>query len=1321
MADAPNWDDLEPIAGPAQQDNSAPKWEDLEPIAGPQQQAAAPKWEDLEPIGKEEPRPKEEPRRFDQAHEHPEGAEPPGDEPSTLSSAARGVARGVAPGAAGYLGGMAGLELGAEGGALLGGAVGSVVPGIGTAIGAGVGGFVGGAAGLFGGGALAAGAARKAQDTVADRLGLDSPESRERDVEAHPYVTTAAELGGAAATLSPGNLSTKLATRLASGGIMGAVDVVNQGVTKGFGDIDPAQTAIAAAGGAALAGPARPWARGVLGKAFPEKTFGPVQAEAKAAEPEVIQPAGNGVTWGEGLAGDPTIQAGLNRGNAPSPGVDVTEGPARVNINPPRDEFAANSNAPERNAEGVAPIQELSNIRPDSDVRLPDMGGAGDPSMMQRYGERTRLKIPERLQQWREKNPENYPPLPGVGEVAAPEAAAPSERPPAPPPQAPAGPDRIRVVNSLIRQAQDMGVQVPMEEINRRADRILAEQANQPAPRAPMPNVDVNEIPAALRRVPAREVSAEIPPAGAQKLPSGKPESENFGERGVGGQNKNVVSPAENAEIGALKEAPRPQSLSAAAPEGGAAGTYGEPPGAADLKWRGGFQGLRNALKSAMGKLGKTPQEIFSPETISDDSEAMDKVIRATFGPIASRDVADVQSIKESLANTQGHIQKLPAKVREEAIQNYERGTVPKSNPLSGWAENLRRIAQRQDTDLARVGGEAEYGNSLAAMFEKPEEARNYIKQFRDDNKRNPTIGEIMKKYQLHDEFRDADGSPNVMPIVNAQNFAKSRVITKNTIVDQGRNTQVGNHMILSEHQAPGYEAIDTRLTKGVPLYAPREVKLVLERYLNPFTRDPAVKDALDGAMYLKNATNAWNLAIDTYHMSFMAQEGVGADVARGFSRLLSNPQEGLKDIMKAPMAPYTLAKAGKRSVMDALQHPETVKDEFQRGVLKNLQDAGFVPGRVHGTEVTPELETGFMKNYTNAFKPAFEQYKHDLVQRGLKAGKALNKGELMGAVSHAALGSVEAFSRGLQLLMHPFFNTYIPLLKAGAAYKALAAYKLDNPGLGEEHYTEIAKRYIKTTDNAMGELNQSTLYWPPMLKFLGNLATVSLGWNVGNYRQAGSAINALVRSKGRAAFTNSPDFNPAIPSLAAGLVVAGLFNILYQTAKTGKPPDSLTDVVVGRTGGKTKSGQPERAILPGYEKDYLEAANIIGGPEPTSKGVLHMAYNKLASLPRSMLDLATNQNWAGKQIVNPNDPFLTRMQGYLAYVGKNVLEPIGFQNITRPEKNPNTNISTAEKAIGIRHAPQQWQEPQKYLSRVQKENAKAAKDAKKFHENTGY
>ena len=274
-------DDWQPVE---QQTTQADDWQ-------PVSRTQAPAADDWQPVS-------HQPIEAANAPDNPYGAATDNaqEEPGALGAAARGLARAAPSTAAGLLGGAA-----------TGAIAGSIFPGLGTIGGA----IVGGIGGL--GSAYLAEKAGAGE--IAEKLGLDSPEQRAADIRAHPTAEMAGELGSALVGLSPGRLGTSIAHRLASGGLMGFVDLGQQAATKGWGNIDPTELALAGGVGAALP-EARPWLKGAAGGAarFFERTPG-------AVAPDTLQRV-------ENINQGADVQAAMKGEQPPIPGPDVKEGPS---------------------------------------------------------------------------------------------------------------------------------------------------------------------------------------------------------------------------------------------------------------------------------------------------------------------------------------------------------------------------------------------------------------------------------------------------------------------------------------------------------------------------------------------------------------------------------------------------------------------------------------------------------------------------------------------------------------------------------------------------------------------------------------------------------------------------------------------------------------------------------------------------------------------------------------------------------------------------------------------------------------------------------
>lgn len=137
--------------------------------------------------------------------------------------------------------------------------------------------------------------------------------------------------------------------------------------------------------------------------------------------------------------------------------------------------------------------------------------------------------------------------------------------------------------------------------------------------------------------------------------------------------------------------------------------------------------------------------------------------------------------------------------------------------------------------------------------------------------------------------------------------------------------------------------------------------------------------------------------------------------------------------------------------------------------------------------------------------------------------------------------------------------------------------------------------------------------------------------------------------------------------------------NAAYQYLKTGKGPEGVKDLIVPQTGGQTPEGAPERALLPGFEKDFLGWWH----DPPTEFG------GKLSPLVRLGKDLATGKDYFDHDIA----PFARWTPDWFKAYGNHIMKsatPIPL----KAEVLKGSNMPMAERVMGNRPAPEYLQNP---------------------------
>jgi hypothetical protein len=1337
------------------------EWDDLSPTPpGQQPEKQQPekelKWDDLTPYK-------------------------PSEAPSTLGSVARTVAREAVPTAAGILG-MVG---GGAGGAAAGTAV---APGVGT--------VAGGIAGGILGGAGAHTVAQKFQEGITDKLGLDSPESREMDARAHPNATLAAETATNLIGLRPAAAGTTIAQRLSTGAILGGIDVLGQGATKGFGNIDPKEVLAQGALGA-VAPNVRPWASNAVERAagkigggtwskavrdmHPSGTQEPTgQAEATptadmteappraqpptADSPEAIQageegnpsgagagitpqtPAGNAgrpnfvhndpveaaaeknrtqniasplganVSPTVGTAGTPAGPVGGQRGQdwygkGPSPyaeGGDNAPGQGLVrveNINQGPDVAAAMAEKPplpgpdvnqgpaeQRNPSPLVPtpwktpqtgqlphsasdvtaktqLEPIQKVTPQQDLGFKPR----QPGM---------IRTPERLQAWRQKNPQEYPQMPGVGEAPAKQLApSPEEAPPtkqfAPSEDRLAIPENLEIPKFLQRNPESFG----------------------------------------QRNVPEQEPAAPQQPFGQRNAPEQVP------EQSVPKMGTVQEATPEQDKLVAEAIKPQPQSLSAGAQQGPkdfrAAGA--EAPAAEKTKFTSGFRDIGNKIAEYWGDNGW--RRAISPQSLSEDTKSLD----ALFAQEQGRGVGRAARITKYLNDADEHLNSAPAEARQELLENND--VVGKDNVLGSYADKLGTVNRLYQKEMSKYDpNDRMFSPRLSNLFDPgtPEKGgpdfnrqiQDFIIDHRDNNSRPVTVGDIAKAgFKLRPELQRADGSPDIGKLNVNLNFMRDKFIEGQKVLRQAMDDG-----LISGAQRQGDVKLEDSGPQNMSLYASPDVAQVWNKFYDKGIRDPVYKNAYDAALHLKNVLNAVQLGFGAYHASAMTIEAMTHDVVTGIQRANVDPAGALKHLAGAPLAPFRLAKSGKRAIQ-AVTDPASVRDDpALRDTVSIAKDAGWTPVNTRGRGITPELDVSggegnsVMRNWWNAWPKAAEQMKIEMENAQKRVSDKYNQG-ITPATFQAAKEMFNAIGAGTRAAMSPLFQYYVPMLKAGAVIEQISQYKADNPGLSRKEYVDMARKFVKGTDDRFGELNQSTLYWNGAAKQAANLLMISPGWNVGTIRQIMGGVGAGIRNPRNTFATKNgqvnPDFDPRIAySLGYGVVAAGVGGI-YQFLKTGEMPQSPKDLFYPRTGGTApRSNAPERAIAPGYQKDIQEWMHIATAPEGFSKAARQAAYNKLSMVPRAAFDTFDNADWAGHPIWNPNHSMGQIMGEYLNYVGKSLM-PISVKQVT--EAGPKSNIGPVESTLGLKPASAYIQKPEQSMQGARKANDKAWAEKERF------
>jgi hypothetical protein len=274
---------------------------------------------------------------------------------------------------------------------------------------------------------------------------------------------------------------------------------------------------------------------------------------------------------------------------------------------------------------------------------------------------------------------------------------------------------------------------------------------------------------------------------------------------------------------------------------------------------------------------------------------------------------------------------------------------------------------------------------------------------------------------------------------------------------------------------------------------------------------------------------------------------------------------------------------------------------------------------------------------------------------------------------------------RMMETFGKPLFDHMVPHLKGAAFFDEMEGWLASHPAASPMEEMAQARLLWDAIDDRFGEMVMDNVFWKQQLKQGLQLAMVSPGWELGSVRALGGGAKDVARGLARPAFPGGVGgWTPRARWLTAFPIMVALSNAAYQYLHTGKPPESAKDLVAPQTGGQTPEHQPERAMLPGYEKDPIGWFH-----DPTAK-VMGMA-NPAAKLP---YEVATGKDSFTQQPIVQDFP---GAPPWLAQWAKHIVqsfEPIPLQQTGKGL--PGSALGPASNIMGIRPAPGWLTDPER-------------------------
>lgn len=493
-------------------------------------------------------------------------------------------------------------------------------------------------------------------------------------------------------------------------------------------------------------------------------------------------------------------------------------------------------------------------------------------------------------------------------------------------------------------------------------------------------------------------------------------------------------------------------------------------------------------------------------------------------------------------------------------------------------------------------------------------------------------------------KVKPATTNPEILRQWSVQNAKQALAYaeTWNSLKEGGHITfvrsgsQIPDGMVkLNDRAAQVFYPTDNGLVQAGSYYTDENVARVMNNTVSQGLSNVPGYKAIRQA---ENVLNQFSLGISAFHLTATSINAGLSDLALGAKKIISGDvAEGALQMAKGatPFASFA---------------SDTYKGNKFLTDLKNNSPEAY---KILNEKVNP---AGARLKLDNRYQiKAYENMK-----------TAFKNGNIIGGVLRTPSALIEQVAK-------PLMEKAIPRVKI-SAFLSLADYNVGKLGANATE-TQISRTVAEAWDsieNRFGQLTYDNLFWNKAAKDLGMTMTRSLGWNLGTVRELGGGLTDIASKtfKGKGV-TDRTLYTMMLP------LYVGALGAAYQYLHTGKTPSSLKDYFYPQNGLTNSNGDPVRVSLPSYMKDVYS-----WGTSPSTTII-----NKASPLLSLVSSLATNKDYYGDMIRNPNDPVSKQLEQIGSYAAQQFV-PFSLET----EQKENTEgASTEEKAesfLGVNQAP---------------------------------
>lgn len=706
-------------------------------------------------------------------------------------------------------------------------------------------------------------------------------------------------------------------------------------------------------------------------------------------------------------------------------------------------------------------------------------------------------------------------------------------------------------------------------------------------------------------------------------------------------------------------------------------------------------------------------EKLMSPTTVGKEAGATERIIRRASGE------SNLQNEKaaDKLVQHNKVLANLPVPAQRAVVDAIESGHTPTDPKLAAATKDIRQVYDGWKNRITQVLPKASVPNFITDYYahmwkENPSVVSSKMDGFsKQGSGRNfkqrtiPTISDGIKagltpKYE----------NPIDATMAYSQNMSRY-VATHDMMKEMKTQGYAKWYSPGSKNIPPGWVPLDgimtkktAPMTKGgtvtggrpIQLYAPENAARVFNNFVSRgFNANKDVAPIYDTLRKGANGMTMMKLGLSAYHLGTMVNESVISDYARAFRAATRGEFKTAAKAAGGGLA--NTATLGGKSYMRGLKMQKELLDKAMPDAMSKTVNDAFV--RSGGTlKMDPFYRTRASGSFFNAWEKGTVKSELKNAANTLYRGTPWEK----------AKGTVDLAANVIQSTAAPLFEKYIPMVKRGAFASEMEDFLKSRPGASQAEIDKEAIKIADSIDNRFGELNQDNLFWNKYMKQAAQIALLSPTWTLGTVREIAGGIKDAMGDLPKIAKGEGVSRRTAyIAGLAAN---TALVNAAYTYLKTGTAPKGR-DFMAARTGGTdATSGEPERAMTPGYQKDVY----AFGYDFPNH--ILTESANKLNPALQTAKAVVTNKDYAGHDVFRPEGAPQMPDEGekFRDFLSDQFL-PISLSQFGQKKKG--TNLSGVETGLGIRPAPQYITAPERTEALQKKYNTKDWKASMKAFE----